>query len=94
MSVNPQSPKSLSENEEGFCLGEKGSIGKARGGSRPAAVCDRQATPPAGPSLPIFRQALSSQPPGEHCLDLVLQIGADALHRPLGVDEVEAVVAL
>ena len=45
-------PKSLSENGEGFCLGEKGSIGKARGGSRPAAVCDRQATPPAGPSLP------------------------------------------
>jgi hypothetical protein len=33
-------------------LGGKGSIGKARGGSRPAAVCDRQATPPAGPSLP------------------------------------------
>ena len=30
----------------------------------------------------------------EHCLDLVLQIGADALHGPLGVDEVEAVVAL
>ena len=45
-------PKSLSENGEGFCLGGKGSIGKARGGSRPAAVCDRQATPPAGPSLP------------------------------------------
>ena len=44
--------QSLSENGEGFCLGEKGSIGKARGGSRPAAVCDRQATPPAGPSLP------------------------------------------
>ena len=33
-------------------MGGKGSIGKARGGSRPAAVCDRQATPPAGPSLP------------------------------------------
>jgi hypothetical protein len=49
-------PKSLSENGEGFCLGGKGSIGKARGGSRPAAVCDRQATPPAGPSL--------SNPPG------------------------------
>ena len=45
-------PQSLSENGEGFCLGGKGSIGKARGGSRPAAVCDRQATPPAGPSLP------------------------------------------
>ena len=45
-------PSSLSENGEEFCLGEKGSIGKARGGSRPAAVCDRQATPPAGPSLP------------------------------------------
>jgi len=47
-----QGGKSLSENGEGFCLGRKGSIGKARGGSRPAAVCDRQATPPAGPSLP------------------------------------------
>ena len=33
-------------------MGRKGSIGKARGGSRPAAVCDRQATPPADPSLP------------------------------------------
>jgi hypothetical protein len=50
--ATPSVAKSLSENGEGFCLGGKGSIGKARGGSRPAAVCDRQATPPAGPSLP------------------------------------------
>jgi hypothetical protein len=50
--ATPNVAKSLSENGEGFCLGGKGSIGKARGGSRPAAVCDRQATPPAGPSLP------------------------------------------
>jgi hypothetical protein len=43
-----QGTESLSENGKGFCLGGKGSIGKARGGSRPAAVCDRQAPPPAG----------------------------------------------
>ena len=52
MGFGPSGIESLSENGEEFCLGEKGSIGKARGGSRPAAVCDRQATPPAGPSLP------------------------------------------
>ena len=45
------------------------------------------------PALPFVtrQRSLTSR---EHCLDLVLQIGADAFHRPFGVDEVEAVVAL